>query len=75
MSNQKIVIVKGSPRKKENSNILAESLAKGAKDNNAEVEKFYSRKYVGLPRFMILSNTFFDQIIIGFLEHGCLNIL
>ena len=41
MSQQKIIIVKGSPRKKGNSNILAESLAKGAKASNAEVEDFF----------------------------------
>lgn len=41
MSQQKIVIVKGSPRKRGNSSILAESLAKGAKDCNAEVEEFF----------------------------------
>ena len=41
MSQQKIIIVKGSPRKKGNSNILAESLAKGAKASNAEVEEFF----------------------------------
>jgi multimeric flavodoxin WrbA len=41
MSHQKIVILKGSPRKKGNSNILAESLAKGAKDSNTEVEEFF----------------------------------
>ena len=40
MSQQKIVIVKGSPRKKGNSSILAESLARGAKDSDAEVEEF-----------------------------------
>ena len=31
----------GSPRKKGNSSILAESLAKGAKDCNAEVEEYF----------------------------------
>ncbi|MHA2244340.1 MAG: flavodoxin family protein [Candidatus Hodarchaeales archaeon] len=41
MSKQKIVIVKGSPRKKGNSCILAEALAKGAKDNGADVEEFF----------------------------------
>ncbi|UCG00971.1 MAG: flavodoxin family protein [Candidatus Heimdallarchaeota archaeon] len=41
MSQQKIVILKGSPRKKGNSNILADSLAKGAKASNAEVEEFF----------------------------------
>jgi multimeric flavodoxin WrbA len=41
MSQQKIVIVKGSPRKKGNSCILAESLAKGAKDSNAEVVEYF----------------------------------
>ena len=44
MSQQKIVIVKGSPRKKGNSSILAESLAKGAKDSNAEVDEFFLQK-------------------------------
>ena len=41
MSQQKIVIVKGSPRKKGNSSILAESLAKGAMESNADVEVFF----------------------------------
>ncbi|MFX0124084.1 MAG: flavodoxin family protein [Candidatus Hodarchaeota archaeon] len=41
MSKQNVIIVKGSPRKKGNSSILAESLAKGAKDSNAEVEEFF----------------------------------
>ena len=41
MSKQKIVIIKGSPRKKGNSCSLAESLVKGAKDNGAHVEEFF----------------------------------
>ena len=41
MSKQKIVIVKSSPRKKGNSCALAEALAKGAKDNGADVEEFF----------------------------------
>ncbi len=41
MGNSKIVIVKGSPRKKGNSAILAEQVAAGAKAAGAEVESFY----------------------------------
>ena len=41
MGNSKIVIVKGSPRIKGNSAILAEQVAAGAKAAGAEVESFY----------------------------------
>ena len=41
MKKQKIVIVKGSPRKKGNSCVLADSLANGAKDNDADVKEFF----------------------------------
>ncbi len=41
MINQKIVIIKGSPRKKGNSCTLADSLIKGATDNDAIIEEFF----------------------------------
>lgn len=44
MSQQIIVIVRGSPRKNGNSNILADSLAQGAEDSNAEVDDFFLQK-------------------------------
>ena len=49
MSKQKIVIVKGSPRKKGNSCALAEALAKGAKDNGADVEEFFLHEMIIQP--------------------------
>ncbi|MFW9917179.1 MAG: flavodoxin family protein [Candidatus Thorarchaeota archaeon] len=44
MSSQKIVILKGSPRKKGNTCTLADALAKGAMDNGAMVEEFFLQK-------------------------------
>ncbi len=44
MSSKKLVIIKGSPRKSGNSCVLADSLAKGAKDNGAEIEEFFIQK-------------------------------
>lgn len=44
MITQKIVIIRGSPRKNGNSCILADSLAKGAKDSHAEVDDFFLQK-------------------------------
>jgi len=44
MSQQRVVIVRGSPRTNGNSNILADSLAKGAKDSYAEVNDFFLQK-------------------------------
>ena len=41
MSNKKIVVILGSPRKKGNSASLAESLIKGAEENGAEVQTFF----------------------------------
>ncbi len=41
MANKNIVIVKGSPRKKGNSCVLAESLSKGCKDSGGRVEEFF----------------------------------
>ncbi|MFW9994385.1 MAG: flavodoxin family protein [Candidatus Odinarchaeota archaeon] len=41
MIGQKIVILKGSPRKRGNSCTLARSLANGAADNGASVEEFF----------------------------------
>jgi len=40
MNNKRIVIVRGSPRKNGNSNILAEQVMAGARDAGAEVESF-----------------------------------
>ncbi|MFX0015499.1 MAG: flavodoxin family protein [Candidatus Hermodarchaeota archaeon] len=41
MTKEKIIVVKGSPRRKGNSCLLAESLIKGARDNGANVEEFF----------------------------------
>lgn len=41
MSNKKIVVILGSPRKKGNSASLAESLINGAEKNGAEVQTFF----------------------------------
>jgi multimeric flavodoxin WrbA len=44
MSSQKILILKGSPRKKGNTCTLADAVAKGAMDNVATVEEFFLHK-------------------------------
>jgi multimeric flavodoxin WrbA len=44
MSNKRILILKGSPRKKGNSSILADRVADGAKQAGAEVESFTLEK-------------------------------
>jgi multimeric flavodoxin WrbA len=41
MSTQKILVVKGSPRKDGNSAALAEQVAAGAREAGAEVESYY----------------------------------
>lgn len=41
MTRKRIVIVKGSPRKRGNSSILADSLIRGAEENGAQLEEFF----------------------------------
>jgi multimeric flavodoxin WrbA len=41
MSNKHVLILKGSPREKGNSSVLADQVAAGAKSTGAEVESFY----------------------------------
>lgn len=44
MNAQKIVILKGSPRRKGNTCTLADALANGARENGAAVEEFFLQK-------------------------------
>ncbi len=41
MMSKQIVILKGSPRERGNSNVLADRVANGAKESGAQVESFY----------------------------------